>query len=174
MNFLPGWERHVVRQKRPNSGCVPTGFEILLRFAAVEGINFDTFQDDFDFDKDLEPGKNHINDFQSISHAVNQRYPKVNICFESFTHGEDKLYFIENYLSRQQPILLSLSLAHIQINGWHIMVIIGSDQDNLLLFKCMDKNNKPEVISITKKEIIKIHNQYSGGKDVAYLESTVS
>jgi len=43
--------KNPVHQQCSGTGCIPTAFEILFRAAGKSGINFTTFQDDFDLDK---------------------------------------------------------------------------------------------------------------------------
>ena len=50
MSVFPEWEKYAVPQRRQLSGCIPTGYEMLLRAAEVPDIDFDTFQDEFDLD----------------------------------------------------------------------------------------------------------------------------
>jgi len=44
MSAFPNWKKFAVVQRRPNSGCIPTGYEMLLRAAKIDNIDYDTFQ----------------------------------------------------------------------------------------------------------------------------------
>lgn len=171
MSVFPGWEKYAVRQKRPESGCIPTGYEMLLRAAEVETINFDNFQDEFDLDKDRKPGEMPKNDFVSVANVIHIKYPSVIINIRTFTSGEEKLKFIEECLSNHRLVLISLSLIPFGHKGWHIMPVVDADQENLLLLNGIDESGKPDLKSIRKIDIVVIHNVYPGGNDVAYLES---
>ena len=54
MSAIPNWNQYVVKQRSAAIlVAIPTGYEILLRAANVEGVNFETFQNDFDLDKSM-------------------------------------------------------------------------------------------------------------------------
>ena len=50
MSVFPDWEKYAVHQRKPDTGCIPTGYEMLLRAAGIAGIDFQTFQEEFDLD----------------------------------------------------------------------------------------------------------------------------
>jgi hypothetical protein len=56
MSAFPDWQGCIVKQKRRETGCIPTGYEMILRAAGINHVTFDTFQDEFDLDKNLKPG----------------------------------------------------------------------------------------------------------------------
>jgi len=62
MAAFPDWGKYVISQRRPRTGCIPTGYEILIRAAGIPGIDMNTFQDDFDLDKNknLDAGDNRL------------------------------------------------------------------------------------------------------------------
>ena len=45
-SLLVGWEKNAVVQRKLDTGCIPTGYEYLLRSAGVEGIDYAKFQDE--------------------------------------------------------------------------------------------------------------------------------
>lgn len=171
MGIFTGWEKYAVRQIRPDSGCIPTGYEMLLRAAQVEKINFDSFQDEFDLDKDRKPGETPRNNFVSVANLIRVKYPSVIINIRAFPSGEEKLKFIEDCLSDHRLVLISLSLAPFEQSGWHIMPVVDADQEYLLLLNGVDEDGKLDKKIIRKVDIVNIHNNYPGGNDVAYLES---
>lgn len=57
MSVFPNWQNFAVHQRRSRSGCIPTGYEMILRAAAADGVDFAKFQDDFDLDINLESWK---------------------------------------------------------------------------------------------------------------------
>ena len=78
-SVFPGWRRFAVHQRRAHSGWFPTCYEMLLRAAGVEGIDYRTFQDEFDLDINLgrdqtQPPNNSV----SVAQAVNEKYPHVH------------------------------------------------------------------------------------------------
>jgi hypothetical protein len=171
MSIFPGWEKYAVRQKRPESGCIPTGYEMLLRAAEVENISFDSFQDEFDLDKDRKPGEIPKNNFLSVADVIHAKYPSIIINIKTFPSGEEKLSFIEDCLSNHRLVLISLSLVPFGFKDWHIMPVVDANQENLLLLNGVNKNGEMDLKSIRKGDIVYIHNNYPGGNDVAYLES---
>lgn len=171
MSIFPGWKKYAVCQKRPESGCIPTGYEMLLRAAEVETIDFDSFQDEFDLDKNIKQGEIPKNNFVSVANMIRIKYPFVLINIRTFPSGEEKLKFIEDCLSNHRLVLISLSLTPFRHSGWHIMPVVDADQENLLLLNGVDENGKPDLKNIRKVDIVYIHNNFPGGNDVAYLES---
>jgi len=167
---FPDWRKYIVRQRRPASGCIPTGYEILLRAAHADGIDLASFQDDFDLDKDLRPGDTPNNHFRSVASAVRKKYLSVEFNSTSFRNGEDKLEFIEDCLERGRPVLVSLALKPFGREGWHIMLVVEASKDSLVFLKSVDENGTPETLTLSKAEFGRIHNSYPGGDDVAYLE----
>ena len=172
MSAFPDWKNYIVPQRRPFSGCVPTGFEIILRAAKIEGIDFSTFQDDFDLDKNNIPGTQQPrNNFFSVAAEIKLKYPFVDIGIKVFQKGEgvDKLKFIEKNISEQRPILISLALKPFGYDGWHIMIVVDSNSDELVLLNKVSINGVIEPCNINKHELVRIHENYDGGNDVAYL-----
>jgi hypothetical protein len=171
MSAFPEWEKFAVHQKKPKSGCIPTGYEMLLRAAKVETINFDTFQDEFDLDKDRKPEEIPKNDFESVANEIRKKYPAIIFKRIIFVNGEEKLRFIEDCLSKHQLVLFSLSLVPFGHPGWHIMPIVDADEEYLFLLNWVDEDGKPDVKRIRKFDLVYIHDNFPGGNDVAYLES---
>ncbi|MCB7130377.1 MAG: hypothetical protein J3T61_12665 [Candidatus Brocadiales bacterium] len=173
MSAFPDWEQYAVPQHRVQTGCIPTGYEMILRAAGVEAINFETFQDEFDLDKDIKPGQQPKNNFTSVADAVRRRYPQANFKCECFPdrEGIKKLCLIEERIKQQQPVLISLALEPFGKKGWHIMPVVDSTDDELILLKIMSPNGSKEICKLPKNELIRIHDNYAGGKDVGYLDN---
>jgi hypothetical protein len=177
MRELPGWRDFAVVQRRDASGCIPTGYEILIRAAAVPGVALDSFQDDFDLDKDRGPTDPARNNFESVAGAVLARYPHVRFRRYAFPQGRgsEKLAFIESCLAAQRPVLVSLSMAGAGLGrGWHIMLAIGESDEEVLLLSGMLPDRKGLVVRIPKEELVRIHDNFPGGDDVAVLDSDAS
>ena len=75
MTELPDWNRYLVIQRDPNLGCISTGYEWMLRVAGIQGIDLDSFQDDFNLEAKGLGGNN----FNSIAKAVAITYPNIRI-----------------------------------------------------------------------------------------------
>lgn len=163
MSAFPDWEQYAVIQQKPSTGCIPTGFEMLLRAAHIEGIDFDVFQDEFD----LENQGITKNDFKKISQAVHSKYPQINFEIREFTSGIEKLGFVEKMLDKKQPVLISLTLK--PQGGWHIMPVVDADEFFLFLFFGFQNGHKI-VQKIEKTKFIQIHDEWPGGKDIAFLK----
>jgi len=146
MTLCSDWPRYAVPQRHARTGCIPTGYEFLLRAAGVEGIDFATFQDEFD----LEFAGTGQNNFQTVALAIQARYPLVSIGIEIFGRGADKLGFIEQRLSRKQLLLLSLTLR--QQGGWHIAPIVDADSENLYLLWEILPDREAKVYELSRCE----------------------
>lgn len=167
------WKRFVVRQRRA-FGCIPTGYEMLLRMAGLEGVDLDSFQDDFDLDQDLRPGIAARNNFESVAEAVRSKYPHISFRSRAFPVGDGaaKLAFIEDRIVQRQPILVSIALEGLNKGGgWHIMPVVDATADTLDLFAGIDPEGTLVVWQIPKNKLVLIHDTFRGGKDVAYFES---
>jgi hypothetical protein len=87
MSAFPNWQQYIVKQQRPATGCIPTAYELILRADNREGVNFETFQDEFDLDKDLRPGEQPRNNFESVAEAVQKKYPGIHFKHIGFPKG---------------------------------------------------------------------------------------
>jgi len=169
---FPNWKRFAVRQRRPASGCIPTGYEMLLRAAKVEGIDLDSFQDDFDLDQHVGDGMLPRNNFDSVADAVRAKYPHVIFTNISFVTGAEKLAFVERRVAAGQlPILVSLYMAAVfdVAPGWHIMPVVEATDDELTLLHSVLPDGRSQVLRVPKSELVRIHDQFPGGKEIAYL-----
>ena len=172
MSLFPDWETFAVVQRRPETGCIPTGYEMILRATDVTGIDFDTFQDDFDIDKDLKAGQLHRNNFESVANLIHQKYPHVNFKIRKFSPGcgDDKLKFIEEQISKRHPVLISLFVGMQADNRlYHIMPVVDANETRLMLLKVVLQDGKSKICLLPKSELIRIHNENPGGDDVAYF-----
>lgn len=174
MSIFPEWRSFAVPQRRLKTGCIPTGYEMILRAAHVSGIEFASFQDDFDLDKDSPTGGPYRNNFKSVAASIQAKYPRV--CFEAvrFDHGKggDKLIFVEQHLQQKSPLLISLALEPFGWPGhYHIMPVVDIDDDTLTLLVIMKPDGNPELLPLAKQKFVQIHDSHQGGDDVAYLKS---
>jgi len=169
MSAFPNWQKFAVRQRRQTTGCIPTGYEIILRAAEIPGIDFDCFQEEFDLDKD---GGKPRNNFESVALEIKGKYPFVEFKSEGFPQGQGsvKVAKIEEFMLKKRPLLVSLARKPIWgEGGWHIMLAVDSTQDELHLLQGVDGLGKAHVMRIRKADIAKIHDEFDGGKEIAYL-----
>jgi len=157
--------RFAVPQRRPATGCIPTGYEILLRAAATVGIDFITFQDDFD----LEAAGVGRNNFESVGKAIQDKYPTVRPSSRRFGTGSDKATFIEERLAAGLPTLVSIALG--QNQGWHIVPVLGIDENGYYSLLWMTHpSGRMEIRQMHRTDLILRHDELDGGDDVAFLE----
>jgi hypothetical protein len=172
MSAFPNWQRYAVPQQREQTGCIPTAFEIMLRAAKVEGINYKTFQDEFDLDKNGGVPRNH---FDPIAKAIKSKYPQADICWETFPKGDGakKLSRVEQFIRGQRPVLVSLANAAEGGKGWHIMLVVDSTDSELTLLNYVDKTNgRPVTKTVSKSRFVEIHDRFPGGDEIAFLNSS--
>jgi hypothetical protein len=168
MSAFPNWQQFAVHQRRQNTGCIPTAYEILLRAAQVNNVDFASFQDDFDLDKNGGEPKNH---FVSVAKAIEAKYPDVKFQCESFQKGEgkNKLARVEEFIQKQQPVIVSLANAAFGGKGWHIMVVVDANAENLTLLEYVFADGRIKTKTVSKQQFVDIHDKFAGGDEVAYL-----
>lgn len=170
MSAFPDWQKYAVPQKRKRSGCIPTAYETLLRAAHVEGVNFETFQDEFDLDQSGGVPRNH---FGSVADAVRKKYPAVDFVFESFAKGDgqQKLKRVEEFVSSHRPVIVSLANERFGHPGWHIMVVVDATEADLIMLQDVSSDGTPITETVSKHDFVKIHDSYKGGDEIAYLRA---
>ncbi len=171
MSAFPNWHRFAVPQRRLATGCIPTGYEFLARAAQIPDIDFASFQDDFDLDKDKDfaAGDKPENHFNSVANAVQKKYSQLVFECITFDTGAKKVQFINEQIARQHPVLLSLAMQPLNGNGWHIMSVVDSDNDNFTLLLVMTPDGKLNTMTINMQCVASIHDNYAGGVEVAFL-----
>ena len=168
-------KEYFVPQKRPNSGCIPLCYEILLRAANIQGIDYQTFQDEFDFDKYLQNGKSGKNNFDTVRKAIMNKYPHITLESKKFLlgQGKDKLKFVEQYIEERPRILVSIWVQPSKPSErieFHIMPVLGSTDDNLVLLRAVNDNREPITQDISKSDFVHNHDNGKDGCDVAFLD----
>jgi hypothetical protein len=161
MTQLLNWSKTVVLQ-RYQSGSIPTGFEWLVRYLKIQGVNLESFQEDFDL------GQN--NSFETVSAKIRSVYPTINIKVESFTKGIDKVNRIKSLLEEQKPCLISLALGNSQ--GWHIMPVVNIDETSMQLIHNADAEGHCTWV-FPVAEIVWRHDYLQGGHDISWIEPTL-
>jgi hypothetical protein len=168
MSAFSEWEKYIASQRHCQTGCIPTAYEILLRAAHTPGIDFETFQEEFDLDRQGDAPRNN---FSSVAEAIQKRYPYVTFNCEGFAKGDGqtKLARVEEFLDAKRPVIVSVANAPFGGTGWHIMVVVDATAENLTLLEYVDPQRRPHTKTISKADFVKIHDDYEGGDDIAYL-----
>jgi len=170
MSVFPDWKDYAVHQRRRQSGCIPTGYEMILRAAGAEGVDFATFQDDFDHDIYLGNGQAEPrNDFGSVAASVSERYPWIMFKQRSFASGAEKVAFIDSMLAKRQLVLISLALKPFGGRGWHIMPIVDATTNQYLLLEIVESDGTSKTQWIDKAVASTVHDEFDGGKEIAFL-----
>lgn len=171
MAAFPNWEDYAVHQKRSETGCVPTGYEVILRAGKVSGIDYESFQDEFDLEWRIGAASN---DFRSVASAIEAKYQFVKFGHESFGpgDGDKKLARIEQMVVAQKPVLVSLP---VDINGataFHVVLVVDATVRELTVFFSKDEQGRIEMEQVTKHYLVAAHDDYAKwgkGNDIAYL-----
>lgn len=173
MSAFPDWQSVAVPQRHTTTGCIPWSFEIIIRAAGVPGIDYSTFQEDFDLDRNRPAGSLPQNNFGSVAQAVSAKYASVRFTQRSFAAGADKLAFVEERIQKHQPTVVSIALEGLT-NGasrdWHIMPVVDSDADHLVLLHAVTTSGQATVLRLPKAEFVRIHDNFQGGHEVAFLD----
>ena len=170
MSVFPDWPKYATHQKRLRTGCIPTAYEMLLRAAGTSGIDFTTFQDDFDLD---QHGGAPCNNFETVAEAIEKKYPQAKFSTESFAKGEGhkKLARGQEYLAAKKPVIVSLSNVPFGGPGWHIMVVVDESPTDLTLLQYVDKHGRLSTLNLPKALFATIHDNFEGGDQIAFLKS---
>lgn len=159
---LPDWEKIVVPQ-RHDTGCLPTGYEWMIRYLGITGIKLHTFQEDFD----LQYREEGMNNFQDVTRKVKATYPNLNVYFKEFATGKEKVEFIKQLVEASTPCVLSIALRP-EGGFWHIVPVVSIDNEKIKVI-WSDKSSSPYTKEYTIKEIIYVHDNWSGGRDIAWI-----
>ena len=144
---------------------------MLLRASKVPSIDFEKFQEEFDLD--LLNHTRGMNNFKSVADLIHVRYSHVNLNQKVFQkdEGKLKLRFIEEFVFSGKPILVSINIQIFSgVHGWHIMLVVDATENKLLLLKSVLVDGTMELFPILKTELVRIHKEYQGGDDIAYLQ----
>lgn len=160
MSELPNWDNIVVPQRHP-TGCIPTGYEWLVRYLGIQGVNLATFQEDFDLGNE--------NSFASVAERINSRYPYINIEIRDFSQGLEKIRAIRTHIENATPFLISLALWG--TSGWHIMPIVHIGGQRIgMIHHANERGNVTWGFPI--QEVIWRHDNMQGGKDIAWIQTS--
>jgi hypothetical protein len=79
---INNWQNDAVPQRRQSTGCIPWGYEMMLRAAGAKGIDYSTFQDEFDLDSSrTDADQEYRNNVGSIANEIARKYPSVEFSF---------------------------------------------------------------------------------------------
>jgi hypothetical protein len=151
---------------------------MILRAADCKGVNFESFQDDFDLDKNLKLGDQARNNFDSVAQAVLAIYPDIRFKHVGFQKGDGqmKLALVEELIRRRLPVLVSLARPLLSPpyggRGWHIMPVVDASDDTLTMLWSVDDRKLPHTITLKKADFVTIHEKCAGGDDIAFLEES--
>ena len=172
MSAFENWANFAVHQRRRRTGCIPTGYGMILRAANVKGIDYATFQDEFDLKANPAAGHlNRKNDFRGVAAAVTLKYDFVEFGHRTFGSGAEKIALIDDMILKKLPVLLSLSndVFGGDADKYHILPIFDSTTEQYLLLRYVDEHGVSDTRWIGKTRIETAHDKYAGGKDVAFL-----
>jgi len=158
---LSHWQEIIVPQ-RHETGCVPTGYEWMIRYSKIEGVNLNTFQEDFD----LQLRGEGDNSFVPVAEKVKVTYPQVDIKIRNFVKGKDKIAFIKRLIQNDTPCVMSLAKP---TGGWHIVPVVSIDDKRVKIIWVANEFGN-QVLDYPIAEIISRHDNYRGGKDIAWME----
>ena len=149
---LVGWEKNAVVQRSANS-CVATGFEYLLRSAGIQGIDYATFQDEFDLGVAL-------NSYPTVARAIERRYPNVRFAWSDFKRSEESMQFIERSIDEGRPIVLGLPGSP---TSTHIVPVLGYDEKWVYYLNYAHADGTKDVRAIRRWELARRDQEWVTG-----------
>lgn len=164
MPSLVDWEKHLIKQRDEMLGCIPTGYEWLIRMSGDERVDFTNFQEEFNLKKQ-GIGENN---FQTIGDAVSAIYSFLSFHRNIFTTGQEKVDFITEKISNNIPLLVSITLE--ERGRWHIMPVVSITSQEMTMVWNLDAKSKVHLYSLPITEVVHRHDNWPGGNDVAWLE----
>ncbi len=160
-SLLVGWEKNAAVQRRANS-CIATGFEYLLRSAGVEGIDYTTFQEEFDLGVEL-------NAYPTVARAVERKYPDVRLVWSDFKSSEESMQFIERSIDGGRPIVLGLPGSP---TSTHIVPVLGYDEKWVYYLNYAHADGTKDVRAIRRWELARRDQEWvTGTCQTAWLET---
>jgi len=163
MAELSHWRDIVVVQKNPRTGCIPTGYEWLIKYQGVyRGINWDTFQKDFDLGRS--------NSFVAVRCEIQKKYPHIEIEIkDDFKNGSEKVEYAKNLVEEDVPCLIVLPKRKDNRIEGHIVPVVYIDNSKMkgVIFATNIRSQK--ICEVTINEIVHRHDNLKGGQDIAWL-----
>ncbi len=97
MKELSNWQNIVIPQQDPEFGCIPCGFEWMIRYKGIDELKT-TFQ------KDVSLKQN--NSFESVAIEVKKQYPEIIIQHKDFHDGKLTVEFIREHTEKNIPCMI--------------------------------------------------------------------
>ncbi len=157
---LSQWQGIIVPQ-RHETGCIPTGYEWMIKYLGIKGVNLKTFQEDFDLKFRCEGD----NSFVPVAARVKGRYPHVDIKIKDFSNGEEKVAFMKQLIKDDIPCVMSIAKPS---GDWHIVPVVSIDDTKVKVIWVANTFGN-QVCEYPIAEIVFRHNNWCGGKDIAWI-----
>jgi hypothetical protein len=157
---VPDWAKFVVPQRKLATGCIPTGFEYLLRSAGVEGVDYAKFQEEFDLGA-------AVNDYATVAAAVCRKYPQVRFAGSAFKKSEEATRFVEESIDQGRPIVIAIRY---NAGSCHIVPVLGYDERRIYFLQIVHADGTKDVRAIARWELAR-RDQEFGQTQCAWLET---
>ncbi len=166
MSILSNYENTLVIQRNTKTGCIPTAIEWMVQYMQVGGIDFATFQEDFD----LEARGIEGNGFGSVAAAVSISHPNVQTAHIHFDDADAKLLRIRECIDGQVPCVLAV----LQIGQpFHAVPIVEAHSGSIAVLWLDAGSIEGQRREFTDEEIKGWHeNDGGGGRDILVWEET--
>jgi len=77
---------------------------------------------------------------------------------------------MDELIRQKSPVLVSLANEASGGRGWHIMPVVDATADEFTLLEYVEPGGKVHTRTIKKAEVARIHDNYAGGDEIAYLK----
>jgi hypothetical protein len=155
---FPDWRRHAVAYR----GGLAGGYEMLLRAAGAEGIDYSRFQEEFV----LGPNGNN---FTSVSAAIQRKYPQVRFTVRDFPTGQEKLHCLEERMSRGEPTMAAITMSP---NGFcNCTPVVDADATTLTLFGGVQTDGTIGLWVLKKADLVRRRDEWHGAGELTWVES---
>lgn len=157
---LKGYEEIFVQQQNNLTGCIPASIEWMMRFKNIQ------LPDDFQTKFDLEVQGKDKNNYETISSAINKDKDFSKIKFEfikNFPSGEKKYEYIENKISKQIPVCISI--FELLIGGFHSVPVVEIDERSVFVLTLNGYNIEQQKRRYPRGGLIWAYKNINGGQD---------
>jgi hypothetical protein len=158
-------DRVCVVQRNPFTGCIPAATEWILRYHGAEGINFDSFQEDFD--RFVLRGEN--NNFETVKGDVAGAHPHVELEVERFPKGDgaQKVARMEQLMAEDKACVLPLFVP----NGFHAVPVIEVDERIVRVRWMNHAANRDQTVTLPRAFVVNAHDKKNGGHELLVVKS---
>jgi hypothetical protein len=167
MAELSHWKDVIVVQRNLQTGCIPTGYEWMIKYLGIEKVDFCGFQDEFDFLRRV------TNSFETIKNGIGfqgieGRYPHIMIKIKNdFANGLEKVSYIRGLIEKDIPCLISI--APTPQGRWHCPVVVYVDDIKMRVIWSANETGN-QVCEFTTRDIASRHDNWCSGKDSSWIE----